>query len=1231
MARVFISHSSRDAKAAAWIADWLRQSGFEAPFLDFDKHSGIPPGADWERTLYREIASSQALLILQSAHWDASKWCFVELAQARALGKPIFQLVGAPGTADSETAAPRAPICGDLQQLDLRVDRSAALAALARELSALALNDRGGFPWDSTRSPYPGLLAFDQEDAAIYFGRDPDIRELIEQLQVLRIHGGERLLALLGASGSGKSSLLRAGVLPRLARSGNRWILAPPFRPQYEPCDALAQALALAFADNRDWRPLDQELREAEAAEQLPGLFSRLAADLRQVHHAPEAQILISVDQAEELFVEADSETVRRFFTLLCAAMRCGDSWQVVLTLRSDFLGALQAAPGLSVPLREVSLPPLPRDRMADIITGPARVAGLEVEDAFVRAAIEDARTDDALPLLAFALREIHDREGGDGVLSLADYAALGDAAGELSPLENAVRRAADGVLAIHQPSEEEKAALRAAFVPALVHINEQNDYTRRPARWDSLPPLAWPLLDRLVDARLLTLQTRGQERWVEVAHEALLRKWPLLRQWLDEARDFLLGCHRMEKDLSEWREAAADQKAAFLLTGLKLNRAEAWLKERPRQIPPDLRHFIEASREERDRLSRQRRRSQRLLISGLSGLVLLATGAWIWAQLANRSAHEAQTRQFQSAHLSMLDIDPRQSLVHGLAAMGRLEGHLHEALPLAISLDRAAESNHLRGAFASGQDEVWALAETPGGRLISGGREGTLRVWAKDGEPEPLTLQTAHTGGVHGVVALGERDWWTAGDEGSLQHWLNGRRQGPAIDSGHGSIQALVRTADGHLLSAGTDGLLRRWDARTGQALGSPLRTGHIEVWSVAVLPNGDWVTGGREGLLQWWRQGQPRGAPLASGQGAVSALVALPNNAILSGGDDGSMRLWSQDGQLRRFLRSGHSSIVSLLRRNDGSILSGGSERLISGDRNLLRSWSFKEQLTRGSRQLGAMESLSIVELCNGDLISGGSDGRLHYWRGTRRLKSPIKTTHKRVHALTVLPTQDLVSGGDDGTVQVWRYGQPISRFPTRQNGVSSLTSLKDGTFLSGGRDGTIQRWSIHGQWPERPIQTGHGAVWAIAQLRDGDLLSGGDDGFLRRWRKGRLVGNPIKTPHTTVVSLVIRENGDWVSGGSGGDIQLWRAGRPLGDYFQVASGSVWSLLERRNGDLISANGDGSLFRYPTPVHAIKKACRQLIVAGLLAPSKDPATNEAERLCAKHINDTSSPQRQP
>ena len=152
MARVFISHSSRDGAAARLIADWLLERGFETPFLDFDKHSGIPPGADWERTLYREIGASQALLIVQSANWSASKWCFAEFAQARALGKPIFQLVGVEPPGSQASDEYQAPITSDLQQLDLRQDRQVALDALALQLSELALEDRGFPPLSLSRA-----------------------------------------------------------------------------------------------------------------------------------------------------------------------------------------------------------------------------------------------------------------------------------------------------------------------------------------------------------------------------------------------------------------------------------------------------------------------------------------------------------------------------------------------------------------------------------------------------------------------------------------------------------------------------------------------------------------------------------------------------------------------------------------------------------------------------------------------------------------------------------------------------------------------------------------------------------------------------------------------------------------------------------------------------------------------------------------------------------------------
>src|SRR5215475_11993962 len=252
MARVFISHSSRDKEPAERIKAWLNEQGFEAPFLDFDKHAGIPPGADWEKTLYREIERSEAVIIIQTSNWLESKWCFAEFTQARALGKPIFPI--------SEEPTGDTLISPDIQTLDLRSDRAGWLERLSRELTQIALDAQGGFSWDAQRPPYPGLLAFQEEDAAVYFGRDDDIRRLIERLNARRAQGGKKLIALLGSSGSGKSSLLRAGVIPRLKRAGRNWIVLPPMRPQARPLDELAQCLAVACGGSADWRKLREDL-----------------------------------------------------------------------------------------------------------------------------------------------------------------------------------------------------------------------------------------------------------------------------------------------------------------------------------------------------------------------------------------------------------------------------------------------------------------------------------------------------------------------------------------------------------------------------------------------------------------------------------------------------------------------------------------------------------------------------------------------------------------------------------------------------------------------------------------------------------------------------------------------------------------------------------------------------------------------------------------------------------
>ena len=756
MARVFLSHSSRDNASAGRIKAWLEQQGFDAPFLDFDKHAGIPPGADWEKTLYREIELSQALLILQSANWSDSKWCDREFTCARFLGKPIFQVIEA---ADGD-AGPR--IAADLQVLDLRQERAAGLEQLRQQLEAIALSAQGGFPWDGTRPPYPGLFAFEEEDAPVYFGRDDDIRHLIERLRARRTLGGARLLVLLGASGSGKSSLLRAGVLPKLRRSGRGWLVVPPFRPQSQPCQELARALALAAGRGADWRDLHRSLLEGDRLKTLPAVLAEIAGDLRMAAAANEAQILLSIDQGEELFSALLPEEVQRFYRILTAAMGGDLPFLAVMTLRSEFLGRLRAAEkdGLTIRFEEVSLAPMPMAQIPAIITGPARVAGLVVEEAFVQQAAADAQTEDALPLLAFALRELYERFGGDGHLSLADYQALGDAQG--SPLENAVRRRADEVLTELQPSDEQMKALRDAFVPAMVRI-EQDNYVRRPARWDALPTEALPLLEKLVSARLLiSRQEEKGHRLLEVAHEALLRKWKLLRDWLDEDREFLIGSKRLEEDLEDWQKAGEQERSAALLSGLKLQRAKAWLSERPQQLNNELRNFVQASIDQAEAQERKASRNRRLVMGGLSGLTALAMAgggiAW-WRE------GEARSAQYATRAEVLLNTDPLGSMVHALAAVGRQSEE--EAFSTSQTLAVATGRNNQIGSIPTGQGPVLNLIELKNGELISGGI-------------------------------------------GSLRRWRDGKPLGAAFPTGQRSMWRLIELKNGELISGGLDGSLR-------------------------------------------------------------------------------------------------------------------------------------------------------------------------------------------------------------------------------------------------------------------------------------------------------------------------------------------------------------------------------------------------------------------------------------
>ena len=251
MIRLFISHSSKDDKEASALQTWLAGEGYESIFLDFDPVNGIPAGVDWQQRLYQELRRCQGLIVVLTPNWLASHWCRAEPVIAQERGKKVFVVRAAPAPGQVVTYA--------LQEVDLTSDRPGGLLKLRRGLIENGLDPANSFAHNPNRPIYPGLLAFDAEDAAIFFGREDKSRNAVEALHRMRQEplGGPKLLLIIGASGSGKSSLMRAGVFPRLRKEQHLWIVTRPLIPRDDVIRSLAEALSCSFPEGPGYPDAD--------------------------------------------------------------------------------------------------------------------------------------------------------------------------------------------------------------------------------------------------------------------------------------------------------------------------------------------------------------------------------------------------------------------------------------------------------------------------------------------------------------------------------------------------------------------------------------------------------------------------------------------------------------------------------------------------------------------------------------------------------------------------------------------------------------------------------------------------------------------------------------------------------------------------------------------------------------------------------------------------------------
>jgi hypothetical protein len=522
MADIFISHSGNDNEAVAAIGERIRR---ERPSwsLFYDKDN-IRAGQRWQERLREELTSCRVVLVLLSRNWLASPWCFAEAVTATFRGKDVVGIETEDLTIDDLARAP--PILHERQRVRLRDGDDRAWREVLEALDRSGLDPDDWFPIPPNVGPYPGLAAFDEKDAGVFFGRKQEITEYLSVLDTLRGPDRSQVMVIPGASGSGKSSLLRAGLIPRLHRKPE-WVVINPFEVAREPVRNLLDRLGEALAS----LAIPAQGLDLTKPPDNPCILARLLDEtFRRLEQATGAWVLLPLDQAEVL-VTGDRPARDPAKLLLDAlAQTLGQRTRhaiVAATIRTEFVPRLEAAfAGSEVRLRQAPLSAI--GSLAEIIEKPADRFGIELEPGLTEQIVEDVHAADALPLLAYTLKELHDRGGGDRRLTLDEYRTLGG-------VQGAISAKLEAVLSDPEPTAEEENALRRAFVRHLIRVDEGavegERLLRRVAPRASLPQSADRLARRLVDAGLLT----AKDGTIELAHERLINDWPKLplKTWL--------------------------------------------------------------------------------------------------------------------------------------------------------------------------------------------------------------------------------------------------------------------------------------------------------------------------------------------------------------------------------------------------------------------------------------------------------------------------------------------------------------------------------------------------------------------------------------------------------------------------------------------------------------------------------------------------------------------------
>ncbi|HVF24911.1 MAG TPA: hypothetical protein VNA23_03430, partial [Anaerolineales bacterium] len=1006
-------------------------------------------------------------------------------------------------------------------------------------------------------NPYKGLRAFNEYDAADFFGRE----ELTQQLLARLREGGDlaRFLAVVGPSGSGKSSVVKAGLVPALKRGAlpgsENWIIIE-LMPGSTPLEEL-QVVFQQIAGNKHLGLIEELQKDT---------FGLLRAVNYYLPDDSNVELLIVIDQFEELFTLVPDEAIRAHVldNLMSAALDERSRLRIVLTLRSDFMDRLlnYVDFGELISQRTEFVLPLTTDELERAIVKPAERVGLRIDASVISAIVRDIGDQPGtLPLLQYALTELFENRESNSVTKSA-YQSIG---GVLGALEKRVEEVFAGL------DKASQNTARQLFL-RLVTLGEGVEDTRRrvlrseiefltgPKSKENLRASVESVLDAFGKSRLLTFDrdplTRGPT--VEIAHEALIRVWRRLHDWLARSREDLHIQRQLALSAREWINARRDP--SFLATGARLARFETLAAESELALNEDENAYLQASVTERQQRETERRsQNKRVLslrrwITGiLTASLFVMAGLLVYSFI---SRNEALTQ----AQVAL----SRQLAAQALAEVQKPIGNDEFAALLAIhslkiQYDPIADAALMEAAgklplkvFSGHIDELRSVAFSPDGKyVLTGSIDTTAKLWDATTGKEIYTL-SGHTDEVLSVafspdsryIASASADttaklWnvttgketYTLGDNDDAVLNVAFSPDGKYIltTTENGGVAKLWDTVTGHEVRAFGRGELgngaafspdgryimansneddytvKIWDTTTGQEV-HKLRGHSNWVYSVAFSPDGQYaLTGSIDNTAILWDVATGQEVYTIRGHSnSVRSVAFSPDGKyILTGSGDRTARLWDvTTGQEVRSWRGHFGRIWSIAFSPDGKyILTGSAD-------GTAKLWDFNVGEGRTLRG-HTIEVYGVAFSPDGKYaLTGSLDQTAKLWDiGTGREIRTFSGHSGLVHSVTFSPdAKYALTGGEDGVAQVWDIatGQGIRTFSGHNGPVYDAAFSPDGKYvLTGSSDNTARLWEASTGREVRTFSGHNDYVLSVAFSPDGIYAAtAGDDGTTRVW---------------------------------------------------------------------------------------------------------------------------------